>query len=429
MGWYSMGMIHGMVSALFVPNRPHATFVTASLAEGDTPLQLVGGTFSLQGINTDAQHRALVKILRLSLFVYMSCILEQSLFADSHVPLRFPKPSSSPTSPIHDAGTSMVRALSTGHVGNKVKQDQPSGFWAFFSKKREDLLHRAVPVRRGSLPLVRKPSARERSPATPRVSHDVTSLPPRVRRFSFITDYKPAFLQVREEKPPEPVERPYTAALNRIEEFRSLLSTSPGIALSPPALLVDLATREKREPKLRLGGDEKAALSYLLGWEGKDSHGAGMADMTGFVRQQSFSVLYSEYIPYSSSPVSLPTTPGGPSQSSNSTLSMESTSTNLMPCGRRRRWVTFRFYARGADETLGEAVARMCTRAEEPCQDPACHFKKSEHELRYVHDRVRIHVNCKPMQPPTEDEELPDMWESCAICGKSSQKVRMQDAT
>lgn len=416
---------------LFIFDRPNAILALASLTESDTPLQLVGGTFSLQGVTTDAQHQALVKILRLSLFVYLSCILEQSLLADSHVPLRFPKPSLSPTSPIHDAGTSIIRALSTGHVGNKVKHDQPSGLWAFFSKKKEDLLHRAVPVRRGSLelPLARKPSARERSPATPRVSHDATSPPPRARRFSFITDYKPAFLQVREEKQSEPVERPYTATLNRIEKFRPLLSTSPGIALSPPSLLVSLASREKREPKLRLGGDEKAALSYLLGWEGKGSHGAGMADMTGFVRQQSFSVLYSEYIPHSSSPVSRPTTPGGPSQSSNSTLSMESTSTNLMPCGRRRRWVTFRFYARDADETLGEAVARICTRAEEPCQDPACRFTQGEHELRYVHDRVRIHVNCKPMQPPTEDEELPDMWESCTVCGKISQKVRMQDAT
>ncbi|THG96522.1 hypothetical protein EW026_g5324 [Hermanssonia centrifuga] len=107
---------------------------------GSDTLQIVGGTFSFRGVLSEAQHAALTKVLRLSIYVYLSNILEQSLLSNSHVPLRFPKPSMSPTT---QAGP-MSRALSTSHVGSKHhKRDSQSGLWAFFSRKKETLLQRS----------------------------------------------------------------------------------------------------------------------------------------------------------------------------------------------------------------------------------------------------------------------------------------------
>lgn len=403
---------------------------TAQPWTAEIPLQVVGGTFSFRGVTSNVQHAALTKVLRLSVFSYLSSLLEQSFFADSHVSLRYPKPSLSQRTAAADG--SISRALSTGHVGKQRKRDSGTGLFAFFSRKKDNLLQRAVPVRRGSLelPLVRKPSARERSrsPVT-RTSED--SAYTRSRRFSFISDYRPSFMHAAP-KEPEHVERPFTAALARIEKARSMLSTSAGITFDPPDLLVRLAAREKRNPDLRLGGDEKAALTGLLGWEGKRSVGAGMADTAGFVRHQSFSILYSEYIPHSTPASSRPVTPNG-SQTS-STLST-STPAKTILCGRRRKWMTYRFYSRdgGADECLGEAIMRLCSRAEEPCDEPGCQFKKGEHELRYTHGGIRILVNIgnknDSKEVAGEDDDLPEMWESCSVCSKESIRCRMQDAT
>ena len=230
------------------------------------------------------------------------------------------------------------------------------------------------------------------------------------------------------------MQKPYTAALKRIEKYRGILSTSVGVTFDSPGLLVRLAAMEKKNPDLRLGGDEKTALMSLLGWEGRHSHGAGMADLTGFVRHQSFSVLYSEYIPHQTTPSSSrPSTPNS-SQASTSSLSITTPARTIL-CGRRRRWLTYRYYARDgeADECLGEAIARMCSKTDEPCDESGCQFKKGEHELRYTHGGVRILFNVSKAAPSDAklegDEELAEMWESCIVCGKQSTRVRMQDGT
>ena len=403
-------------------------------------MRIVGGTFSFRGVTTHDQHEELTRVLRLATFSYLSTLLEQSLLIDAHVPLRYPKPPLSPASPADSrSGASITRALSTGHVNRK--REPPASLWAFFSRKKDNFLHRAAPVRRGSLelPLARKPALpRSRSPAL-RTSEDSSS-PPRSRRFSFISDYRPSFMQPSPSKDHEHVERPFAAALARIEKSRSLFSTSAGIVFDPPEMLARLATREKRNPELRLGGDERAALMSLLGWEGKHSHGAGMADMAGFVRHQSFSVLYSEYIPQLSTPSgSRPDTPTSattvtPAQASSSTLSIPTPAKYIL-CGRRRRWITYRYYSRdgGTDECLGETITRQCAQADEPCDDHVCSYKKGEHELRLAHGSVRILIHFGRTNPPEEkldgDEDLPEMWESCGICGKQSGRSRMQDGT
>lgn len=393
---------------------------------GSDTLQIVGGTFSFRGVLSEAQHAALTKVLRLSIYVYLSNILEQSLLSNSHVPLRFPKPSMSPTT---QAGP-MSRALSTSHVGSKHhKRDSQSGLWAFFSRKKETLLQRSSTpgvVRRGSLelPLTRK-LTRDRSPV-PRISDDSTS--PRPRRFEFLGDYRPAFMLSSKE--PEPEERPFSAALAQIQKYKGLLSASPHVTYSPPSLLVHLAQRESSDPGRRLCGDEKAALTSLLGWEGKN--GTGMSDTAGFVRQQSFSALYSEYVPQPAT--SRPATPGS-SQSSFGSLQPSQPSDKSVLCGRRRRWVTFRFYSRegGTDECLGETILRLCARADERCDEPGCSFRRGEHELRFVHGTVRITVKVRPASSLDAEKEgegdLPQMSVSCKVCAKQSPKDQMLDGT
>lgn len=409
--------------------------------DNTSSLQIVGGTFSFSGV-TEAQHQTLVKVLRLAVFTYLSIILEQALLSDSLVPLRYPKPPSAARAQTGQTSVPIGRALSTGNVSNKNIPKRDSGLWAFFSKKKDDLLLRAAPslARRGSLelPLARKRS-RSRSPLpTPRTSADQPSGSPpglhRPRRFSFISDYRPSFMQPsspnssQEQEKEQGVENPVSLALVGVEKARGVLSTSPGMLLSPPNILVKLATREKNHSDSKLGGDDKAALSSLLGWDGRQlrtgTAGTGMVDTSGFVRQQSFSVLYSEFI---MPQISRPPTPTA-STSTRATPEMDQH--RLVMCGKRRRWVTFRFYSQ-SDESLGEAIVRLCARADESCANPDCQTKRGDHELRLTHAGVRITVHVNSGSAPMEHkgEELPEMWSSCRKCKEETKKVRMQDGT
>ncbi|EKM51041.1 uncharacterized protein PHACADRAFT_262987 [Phanerochaete carnosa HHB-10118-sp] len=159
-----------------------------------------------------------------------------------------------------------------------------------------------------------------------------------------------------------------------------------------------------------------------------------MANLAGFVRHQSFSVLYSEYVPHQTTPASSRSPTPDSAQVSTSSLSI-TTSARIILCGRRRRWVTYRYYSRdgGVDECLGETITRMCSKVDGACDEPGCSFKKGEHELRYTHGGIRILLNISKASrsdPQLEgDEELPEMWESCVVCGKQSTRVRMQDGT
>ncbi|KAI0701295.1 hypothetical protein BC835DRAFT_236879 [Cytidiella melzeri] len=399
----------------------------------NSSLQLVGGTFSLSVVQ-DEQYRALVKVLRLSVFTYLSIILEQSLLADFHVPLRFPKLSNPPPKQADGVtGVAMTRALSTGHVSRKASSKRESGLWAFFSKKKDDIIQRATPslARRGSLelPIAQRP-VRSRSPLpAPCTSHDGGRPSPanlqRIRRFSFISDYRPSFMQPlpdqdRKENKKATVEHPISLALAAVEKARGYLSTSPDVFFEPPSILVKLAAREKTDQHPRLGGDDKAALGSLLGWDTKSTHlgscGAGMVDTTGFVRQQSLSLLYSEWVP---KPPSRPPSPSSAIEQP-----------RLIPCGKHRRWLTFRYYSQ-ADECLGETVLRMCSRADQPCDNPDCRTTRGKHELRLLHADTLITILVSGDSPLvfSADDQPAEMWSSCRICKKETPKIRMHDGS
>lgn len=290
------------------------------------------------------------------------------------------------------------------------------------------------------LPIAQKP--RSKSPlVASRTSHDgahpAPQSPQRPRRFSFISDYRPSFLQAspddgREEFKEHAADRPVSQALAAVEKARSYLSTSPDVSFGPPGILAKLASREKSEQHRRLGGDDKAALNSLLGWDSKRLRQQGSAgtmelvNTAGFVRHQSFSVLYSEYVSQTQ-PVSRPSTP------STSSPAPPESEPRMILCGKRRRWVTFRYYCHDqADECLGEAIVRLCSHADDPCDNPDCRSKRGDHELRFIHAGIRITLliegEAAPVSPEDE-EELPEMWVSCRACKKESSKVHMRDGT
>jgi len=391
-------------------------------------IQIVGGTFRLTGAISSAQHASLCKVIRLSIYVYLSLVLEQQLLANSHVHLNFPSLAvSRPTVPLSHMHPGDRPATPDGEK-RRAKRDNTvaGGLWSFFTRKTETLLNRATSVgpslvRSGSLEL---PLSRTQPVSAPRSSADGAHQ--RQRRYSFASTNSS-----RSPRDSDDVsrQRPFLTALRQVESLKDILSTTPGLALPLPSVLVDLAQREKEDPSRRLTGDEKAALSSMLGWEGKAAMGKGMAGLPGFIRHQGLSVLYSAHVPMPLVSLQLPTPSGSTSSSSSIPAYGRFTS-----CGTRRKWVTCRYYQRDgeADETLGEMIARTCSTAEERCDKPDCHFKHADHDMRWIHGGVRIVATVGLHSAP--DDKCADgnaimMCESCAICGKQSRSERMFDGT
>jgi 1-phosphatidylinositol-3-phosphate 5-kinase len=269
---------------------------------------------------------------------------------------------------------------------------------------------------------------------TPRRSMDAPH--PRGRRLSFLADGLP--WQTKATKPTEQhtEDHPFRMAVTRIEGFQDLLSTTTGICFPPPPLLQSIAEREDLDPSRRLNPDERIRLHCLLGWEGRDAHAKGMIGVRGFVRQQEICALYSEHV----LPIPVTRTPSIASTNSDTltTNSSSLTSTSQQPapalvptlCGGRRRWMRFRYYSRedGADKTLGGAIIRMATTADDQCGNAGCQSKRFQHELDFVHGGIRITVNINSLEEIVNEERV-DMWQSCVECSARTKAVRMSDGT
>lgn len=96
--------------------------------------------------------------------------------------------------------------------------------------------------------------------------------------------------------------------------------------------------------------------------------------------------------------------------------------------------MTSRFFSRdgAADDCLGDTLSRLCSRADEPCDEPNCKFKHGEHELRCIHGTVRITISVgvlSELYQADDSEELPEIWQSCGVCAKETPKERMHDGT
>lgn len=410
-----------------VQSQSPASSASADYSD-ENPIKIVGGNFLLQGVVSAAQHAALRKVLRLSIYVYLSIVIEQHLLSDSHVKLNIPKVRPRPTPPPTKPSSDHSQVSPTGE-GPSDRHPQP-GVWGFLSKKTEGLLHRASRIARHNSLDIRR-TTRD----TPRRSMDAPS--PRGRRISFLADGLPWQTKTPKETEQHVQDRPFRATVSGIEGFQDLFSTTAGIGFPPPPLVRYLAEKEDTDPTRRLNPDERIRLHYLLGWEGRDAQGKGMVGIRGFVRQQELCVLYSEHV--------LPT-PAVRAPSVTSTISETSTvssnpSVNTIPehpipvpaptlCGGRRRWMRFRYYSRedGADKTLGGTIIRMATTAEDQCGNPGCQSKRSQHELRFIHGGTRVTVNIDPLEEVVNEERI-DMWQSCVECSAKTEAVKMSDGT
>ena len=414
---------------------PPCTLASAEYSD-ENPVGIVGGNFLLKGAASAAQHAALCKVLRLSIYIYLSVIVEQHLFTDSHVKLNIPRVRPRPAPPPLKRSDHSPHSPRTPHTGGRSSDGRSSdrspqaGVWGFLSKKTGGLLNRATGLaRRNSLDVGRT------TKDTPRRSVDAPHV--RGRRFSFLADSLPWQTKPAKETEQHAKGHPFRTIVTHIEGSQDLFSTTAGVHFPPPPLLQSLAEKEDSDPTRKLNPDERIRLHYLLGWEGREAQGKGMVGIRGFVRQQEFCILYSEQV--LPTPVArVPSVASTNSEASTADSSLSLTSTPEQPspthiptlCGGRRKWMRFRYYSRedGADKTLGGTIMRMATTAEDHCGNNGCQSKRCQHELHFIHGGTRITVNINPLEEVVEEERI-DMWQSCVECSAKTEAVKMSDGT
>ena len=391
--------------------------------ENHDNIELIGGTFKLNRVRSVDEHASLVRVLRVSVYVLLSLLLEQYFLSNSSIELHYPKPS--PASISLPMPAPMVHRNSSPDAQIEVKQRKRDlfrqGIWSLIHRR----LPRSVTVN-SSEPRDASLDLSLREPDTPvRASLDAFSGPtqPRVRRFSIFGESHPP--PPPPELPQTSLDRPFQTALQRIEEGRALLSTSPGLVIPPPQLLVRLAELEKANPARRLTGGERTGLTSVLGWEGKKAALRGnMTGTAGFLRQQHLSLLYSEYV-YD---------PDRASQSSADGSPMKFVDVEPKPhIGAHVRWVTYMYYGGGDyDQCLGDMITSLCSQAEGPCPQRACKTLQGRHERRWTHGGIRVTIKMEPQVPlasPDVRSQDIEMWQSCKICQESTARCIMSDGT
>lgn len=406
----------------------------------DEPVRLVGGTFMFKSSSSTAQLQTLTRTLRLSIFVYLSLLLEQSLLADSHVELRFPNLSAGPmiytqSSPPTTPGKDLKR--------HSFQKSSPSGIWSFLSKKTGNFLHRAThgvqsPLefkRSGSLDLARIST----SFTSTRSSVDRAQFHQSSRRLSF--SISPGLTKPSRDntiKATKQAEKGllFGSVASRVSESASLLSTSAGMTFPVPQLIVKLEEKEKRDPNRKLTGEEKVGLTSILGWDGREVQGQNMSGLAGFVRHQGINALYVELIRSQKPPPSpAPSTDSEASSSGEKSLPQSHLDQTACLVG---RWVTYRYYSRGRqngsnvdDRTLGDTIEVLCEEAQEVCTQPGCEVKQCDHKRIWMHDEIRVKLSLSKDPHPNDPIESNTirMWESCSVCHRTTPPIDMSDGT
>jgi 1-phosphatidylinositol-3-phosphate 5-kinase len=281
------------------------------------------------------------------------------------------------------------------------------------------LVHRATSIRR-----VRQKDSLDAPPSVdkPSGSSEEESHPRRLRRFSLLSDNLASPLKSPHGKDePDPV---VSIFLKNIERSLDCFSTSVGVSMEPPSLVIALAEKEKRNPGYSLTGDEKAGLTSILGWSERASLDSATGTV-GFVRHQEISFLYSKHVP-STSPSQTPA-----SSFISIRLAPRPSIPNFSTCG-RPRWETYRYYSHGrrADQPLGEVITDLCFNSEKPCITPGCVYKSGQHQHRFVHGGLRIVMNVNTREGgDAEDVESIEVWLGCKICNGTTKPSQMNDGT
>jgi 1-phosphatidylinositol-3-phosphate 5-kinase len=400
--------------------------------EAHKDIELIGGTFSLNKVLSATEHASLVRVLRLSTYTLLSLVLEQKFLSSSSVELHYPKSVPPPIS-IPSPTATIAHRNSSPDVNVEAKPRKRDilrqGIWSLLHKRLNRSATLDTSDSRGvSLDLPRSESD---LPKTPRTSLDGSPTPSlRQRRFSIFGGDRAPPPSPAALAPPEPSpDQAFQCALRRIEESKGMLSASPGLVFPPPQLLVRLAESEKEHPSRHLTGEERTGLTSILGWEGKKAAGRGnLISTAAFLRQQQLSLLYSEHV-------------YGPDRetqaSTDSTLNKlvggDPKQRTYVHCGAPVQWLTYVYYASGnQDQSLGDMITSMCVRADEPCTQPGCKARRRQHERRWIHGGIRVVVQTEARDastsPDAHSEDI-EMWQSCKICRKSTEKCKMSDGT
>jgi len=402
------------------------------LSSDNDSIRIIGGSFVFKGVTTLAEHKALSKVLRIAIYVHLSLILEQNFLSDSNVAVKLSKTHVSPSNPPYSIRHTIEAMPLSSDAKRKSRHSLlPSSIRTFLSKKTESIFQRTAGLasslgRTGSLDL--QPSGSVT--LSPRTSED--NKPGRLRKLSFLHDSRSPLAMVPQKDPDAPIDKPFTSTLEQLEKSRDILSSSPGVSLAPPSLIATLAAQETEDPSRCLPANKQVGLKSILGWEGEKSEGRGMIGTLGFLRHQEFSVLHSRHVP-GPIPCPPPPSPDLSSSSSENSPSVHNPPVPTFTQCEKARWITYKYYSRdnGSDKTLGDAVVDLCSSADKPCNKPGCQFKRGEHELRLIHDGLRIVLNVEPREinEGASQNDMVEMWETCKACGATSRRNAMSDGT
>lgn len=403
--------------------------------EAHEDIELIGGTFSLNKVLSADENASIVRVLRLSTYTLLSLLLEQKFLSSSFIKLQYPK-SATPSISIPSPTATLTHRNSSPDVQVEAKPRKRDilrqGIWSLLHKR----LQRSATVdtsdsRGASLDL---PRSEPDLPKTPRASLDGSPTSPlRQRRFSiFGGDRAPPPSPSGQATPEPSPDRAFQSALHRIEESKGMLSASPGLVFPPPQLLVRLAESEREHPGRHLTGEERTALTSILGWEGKKAAGRGnLISTTAFLRQQQLSFLYSEHI-YGPGPDRMIQAPADGTLN-RPMVEGEPEQRPYVHCGTPVQWLTYVYYAGcNNDQSLGDMVTSMCVQADDPCAQPGCKARRRQHERRWIHGGIRVVVQTEARNPSTSPDvhsEDIEMWQSCKICRKSTEQCKMSDGT
>lgn len=214
----------------------------------------------------------------------------------------------------------------------------------------------------------------------------------------------------------------FTANVHRLRESTCVLSTSLRVHFSPPSLLRQLASREEEQKSLqaissvgsstsssissatvttngstKITGIERAGLTSIIGWEGRESRGKGMCSIKGFIRQQNLTLLYRKHLRIGSFD---------------------------RLCG-KPSYITYQYYSQSTEDdadidfTLGQLIESLCDKEllAKRCPMEHCEGLLQDHVHSWTCDDVIIEGHLSK----NEDLDI-DMakdiiaWQSCHVC-------------
>ena len=433
--------------------------------------KIVGGTFSFTGLSSSEQLQSLSKVLRLSVYMLLSLLLEQSLLADSNIELHYP-----PTAEIQPLLFSLTSPeVPTRHKKpHNTRTSAAAGLWSFITRRAEGLLGRSSNSAHAAH--TRIPYTRAESLDPGFTNFEGMSLTPRSRKLPL--SLHPASLR-RETSRARHAEDDVTfvSILSRVNNASPLLTTSVGVTFPVPRVISDLADKEKRDGGGKLSGDERVSLTSLLGWEGRENRGRAMVGLQGFVKHQGITFLYTEYVPkditagkleLQNSKAPAITTPNmcedGQKDIDHTAISPTTTipvveQTKHFDTCDRPRLITYQYYRwtcsqqsnrpsslapqTQSDRSLGEMIESLCVAEgllQNKCSKPGCASERCKHRRLWIHGGLRI---SSEVQDEVEGEGSGTgvsnlslgsggaiyMWASCSVCKKETEKKKMADGT